>query len=313
MHKNTVLTFTALAVLIALLLGGCAPQPAAPQNQPPTAAPISVTDGLGRTITLPEPAGRVVSTAPSNVEILYALGAGGQVVGRDEFTNYPAEALALPSVGGSFGNLSNEAIVNLQPDLVLMAEINTPEQVQALQDLGLPVFYLSNPSDLEGMYANLVTVGKLTGREAEANALVETLRGRVDAVEARLAGISERPKVFYELDSTDPSAPYTAGAGTFIDLLIRMAGGENVTGSINTPWVQLSIEELLVLDPEIILLGDAAYGVTVESVMQRTGWQGISAVANGQIYPINDDLISRPGPRMVDGLEELANLLHPNE
>jgi iron complex transport system substrate-binding protein len=314
MYRTIYTSVMTLALLAALVLTACTPQAVAPAVSPTaTTSPITLTDGLGRTVTLEKPAERVVSLAPSNIEILYAIGAAEQVVGRDEFTNYPVEAMALPSVGGSFGNYSNESIVSLQPDLVLAAEINTPEQVQALQDLGVTVFYLSNPTSLEGMYSNLNIVGQLTGRKAEANALIESLKARVEAVTTRVAGISQRPTVFYELDSTDPSAPYTAGAGTFIDLLIGMAGGQNAAGSINTPWAQISIEELLVLNPEVILLGDAAYGVTVESVGQRTGWESISAVVNDRVYPFNDDLASRPGPRLVDGLEEMANLLHPAE
>lgn len=294
----------------SLLLAACTQQDVLPLVS--VSEPIILTDGLFRLVEMPEPAQRIVSLAPSNVEILYALGAGGQVVGRDEFTNYPLEALSLPSVGGSFGQYSSEVIVDLKPDLVLAAEINTPEQVQALQDLGLTVFYLSNPTDLEGMFQNLMVVGKLTGRESEAESLVASLSERAAAAIETASRASERPVVFYELDSTDPAAPYTAGPGTFIDLLINLAGGQNAAGGVSSPWVQLSVEELLVINPDIILLGDAAYGVTVESVHERTGWDAIEAVQSGKIYPFDDDLASRPGPRLVDGLEELVKLLHPD-
>jgi iron complex transport system substrate-binding protein len=310
MLKPRIIALLALAVA-ALILLACAPQVAPTPAAPPAPEPIVLTDGLGRTVTLAEPARRVVSMAPSNTEILFAVSAGSQVVGRDEFSDYPQEALYLPTVGGSFGGYSSEAIVNLQPDLVLAAEINTPEQVQTLQDLGLTVYYLPNPNSMEEMYGSLLTVGQLVGKQAEAAALIESLQKRVAAVEAKVSGVTERPTVFYELDSTDPSAPYTAGAGTFIDLLIGMSGGTNAAGSISAPWAQLSIEELLVLNPQVILLGDAAYGVTVESVGQRTGWEAIAAVADGRVYPFDDNLASRPGPRLVDGLEEMFRLLHP--
>jgi iron complex transport system substrate-binding protein len=310
MLKPRIIALLALAVA-ALILLACAPQVAPTPAAPPAPEPIVLTDGLGRTVTLAEPARRVVSMAPSNTEILFAVSAGSQVVGRDEFSDYPQEALSLPTVGGSFGGYSSEAIVNLQPDLVLAAEINTPEQVQTLQDLGLTVYYLPNPNSMEEMYGSLLTVGQLVGKQAEAAALIESLQKRVAAVEAKVSGVTERPTVFYELDSTDPSAPYTAGAGTFIDLLIGMSGGTNAAGSISAPWAQLSIEELLVLNPQVILLGDAAYGVTVESVGQRTGWEAIAAVADGRVYPFDDNLASRPGPRLVDGLEEMFRLLHP--
>jgi len=254
---------------------------------------------------------RIVSMAPSNTEILFAVGAGAQVVGRDEFTNYPEEAAALASVGGSMGEYNYEQIVSLEPDLVLAAEINTPEQVKALEDLGLTVYYLSNPTDIDGVYGVLNTVGQLTGHEAEASALVDSLKARVTAIETKVATVTTRPRVFYELDGSDPSKPWTSGAGTFIDLLIKMAGGVNVAADLEGGWGQISQEALLVADPEFILLGDAAYGTTADQVTARTGWDSMTAVKNGQIMPFDDDTVSRPGPRLVDALEELVKLLHP--
>ncbi len=292
--------------LFSLLLAACiAPAPA------PSTPPIELTDGLGRAVTLDAPAQKIVSLSPSITETLYAIGAGSQVIGRDEFSDYPAEARQLPSVGGSFGDYNYEAIASLQPDLVLAAEINTPEQVQSLENLGLKVYYLSNPTDLESMYASLEILAALTGRQAETQTLVSDLRSRVQAVDEKLAAITEEPLVFYELDASEPAKPWTAGAGTFLDLLIQQAGGRNVGAALGSAWAQISQEELLVQNPQIILLGDAAYGITPESVAARTGWGVISAVENGRIYPFDDNLVSRPGPRLVDGLEKLAEIIHP--
>lgn len=313
MNQRSLSVFFSLLVAAMFLLSACAAQPT-PQPTPtlePTPSPIVLKDGLDREITLAAPAQRVVSLAASNTEILYAIGAGEQVVGRDEFSNYPEEAASLPTVGGSFGGYNNEAIVALNPDLVLAAGINTPDQVQALEDLGLTVFYLANPVTMDEMYQSLLTVAALTGRTAETEALIETLKTRVAVVVEKVAGLDTRPTVFYELDSTDPSAPYTAGAGTFIDTLITMAGGTNIGAAMDAPWGQLSIEQIVADDPQIILLGDAAYGVTIESVGERAGWESLQAVTNNRIYAFNDDLVSRPGPRLVDGLETLFGLLHP--
>jgi iron complex transport system substrate-binding protein len=305
----------ALLLVGGLLLGGCA-SPATPAAQPEPVEPaipatITLTDGLGRSITLESPPQRIVSLAPSNTEILFAIGAGPQVVGRDEFSNYPTEAMDLPSVGGSWGNYNSEAIVELNPDLVLAAEINPPELVESLEKLGLTVYLLPNPTDIEGIYQIMETAALLSGHEAETAILVESLRERVDAVISQTSQITDRPSVFYELDSTEPNAPYTAGAGTFVELLIEMAGGNNIGSAMDSPWAQISLEQLVVLDPEIILLGDSAYGVTPEMVAARNGWESISAVANDRVYPFDDDLASRPGPRMVDGLEEMARLIQP--
>jgi iron complex transport system substrate-binding protein len=269
------------------------------------------TCALPISITLEVPAQRIVSLAASNTEILFAVGAGTQVVGRDEFSDYPAEAKALPSVGGSFGKYTPEAIVNLKPDLVLAAEINTPELVQSLQDLGLKVYLLPNPTTIDGVYQNLTTVAQLTGHEKETKKLVESLQKRVKSVLDKVAKVTVKPLVFYELDSTDPNAPYTAGPGTFVDLLIQMAGGRNLGSSLQGQWAQISAEQLIVKNPDLIILGDSAYGVAAEAVGKRPGWEALQAVKKGSIYPFDDNLISRPGPRLVDGLEAMAKLLHP--
>jgi iron complex transport system substrate-binding protein len=233
------------------------------------------------------------------------------VVGRDDFTNYPEEAVALPSVGGGFGELNTEAILALEPDLVLAAPITTAEQVQAMQDLGLTVFLLGNPVEFEGVFQMLRTAGQLTGTESATESLVESLQARVDAVAEVIAGAETTPLVFYELDSTDPSAPWTSGGGTFIDTLISLAGGTNLGAEFEGAWVQVSAEDLVAKNPAVIVLGDSIWGVTPADVAARPGWDAIAAVQNGQVFPFNDDLASRPGPRLVDGLEELARLVHP--
>jgi len=305
MKRQSVLL--SVLLLLALLVSACTS--AATPAATPTASPIVMTDGLGRTVTLAQPAQRVVSLAPSNTEILFAVGAGSQVVGRDNFSNYPPEALELPGLGDFMG-FSIEQIVALNPDLVLLAEIHPPELVKSLEDAGLTVYYLKNPLAMEEMYPMLITVGELTGHKAEAEALVTQLSLRVAVVHQKLANIEERPTVFYEIDGTDPSKPWTTGSGTFIDTLLEMAKAENVGRAMDSQYGQMSIEALLAADPDFILLGDANFGVTPEQVAARPGWGELTAVKEGRVLPFNDDLASRPGPRLVDGLEELARLLH---
>lgn len=313
--------FIFIVMLVALAACGSAVTPAAPTATLTLATPIpaasstpagiSLTDGLNRTVNLAAPAEHIVSMAPSNTEILFAIGAGLQVVGRDEFSDFPAEAKDLPSVGGSMGQYSLEQIVALKPDLVLASGINTPEQVKALEDLGVKVFYLGNPTTLEEMYANLRIVAQLTGHEADAETLIAALTARVQAVDQKIAVDSKKPIVFYEIDATDPNKPYTSGPGTFIDLLIARAGGVNVGASLKDAYPQVGLEELVVAKPDIILLGDALYGTTADTVKQRPGWETLTAVKTGSIFAFDDNLVSRPGPRLVDGLEQLAKLLHP--
>lgn len=330
--KRVISRFGVLMLIVVLLLtacGGAEPADNQPAQEPmvenaadepvdepePEEEPepsIEVVDALGVSFALDAPAQRIISLAPSTTEILFAIGAGDQVVGREDFTNYPEEALALPSIGGTWGDLNTEAMLALEPDLVLAAPLTTAEQVASMTDVGLNVFLMPNPTTMEGMYDLLRTVAVLTGHEAETEALIEGLIARVEAVETVIAEAETTPVVFYELDGTsDPSAPWTTGPGTFIDTLITMAGGQNVAADLEGEWVQLSVEELLNRDPDVILLGDAIWGVTVESVAERAGWGGLSALGNGTVYPFNDDLASRPGPRLVDGLEEMARLIHP--
>lgn len=314
-----------LVTLLITLPTACAPQAAAPAateapateapaTEAPAASPapesLTFTDGLGREITLDGPPQRIVSLAPSNTEILFAIGAGDQVVGRDQLSDFPEEAKSAMDIGPAFEALNTELIVSLQPDLVLAAEINTPEQVKQLEDLGLTVYYLNNPLTLEDMYGNLEIVAQLTGHEEETAALIESLKARVAAVDEKIAPISSRPGVFYELDATDPAKPYTAGKGTFITQLIERAGGHNIAADLDG-YPQMSLEQVVAADPAFIILGDARYGVTPESIAQRPGWENLSAVKNGNVLPFNDDLVSRPGPRLVDALEELAKLLRP--
>lgn len=295
-----------LITLLIALMTACAPQ-ATPTE---LATALTFTDGLGREIALDGPAQHVVSLAPSNTEILFAIGAGDQVVGRDQLSDFPDEAKTVTDVGSTFAALNTEQIVSLKPDLVLAAEINTPEQVKQLEELGLTVYYLKNPLTLEEMYGNLEIVAQLTGHEQEAATLIESLKARVAAVDEKIAPISSRPNMFYELDATDPAKPYTAGKGTFISQLIDRAGGHNIAADLDG-YPQMSLEQVVAADPAFIILGDARYGVSPESIAQRPGWENLTAVKNGQVVPFNDDLVSRPGPRLVDALEELAKLLRP--
>ena len=278
----------------------------------PTAAPITVTDSLGRDVTLAALPVKIVSLAPSNTEILFALGAGDLLIGRDEFSDYPAEALAVPSVGSLYPSVNTEAVVALEPDLVLAAGITSPDDVQKLEDLGLTVFTTRIAGTIDDIYADIQDVGTLTGHTAEADALVADMQARVAAVQTATANIGERPTVFYELDATDPASPYTTGPGTFNDQLITLAGGENVGNLSTEQYFQISLEQLVAADPQIIVLGSFTYGgQTPEIVAARDGWADIAAVKNGKVFTFDDNLISRPGPRIVDGLEELAKLSHP--
>jgi iron complex transport system substrate-binding protein len=302
------LVLRALLALLIIALVGCAGGKTPEVSE--VAKPISVVDDAGRTVEIAETPQRLVSLAPSNTEILFALGLGDKVVGVTDFCDYPEEAKAIEKAGGIEPNL--EKLVDLDPDLVL-AIGGSPAQVEKateMEKLDLTVIVLE-PGDIEGIMSNIELVGQATGTEKEASELAAELRKRFDVITAKAKGAESRPKVFYELDATDPSKPYTPGPGSFIDALITLAGGSNVGAGAKMQWAQLSTEEIIAQDPEVIVLADANYGVTVEMVKERPGWSVITAVKNGAIYPIDDILISRPGPRIIDGLEALTRIIHP--
>ena len=325
------LIFTIITVMIIGLVVAACGGSSAPANEPvessiPTLAPaemqdptveptedvypLTFVDGMGREVVLPGSAQRIVSIAPSNTEILFAIGAGDQIVGRDEVSDYPPEALAIASIGSTYGELNTEAILALEPDLVLAATITSPEQVQTLEVLGIPVFLLANPEDFSGLLENIKIVGILTGHETEAEALAAGLHERIEVVTQKAADAG-LVSVFYEVDGTDPTAPWTTGAGTFQDVLIGLVGGENIAVDI-AGWGQMSLEEIVTRDPQVVIFGEGPWvPTTVESYSDRSGWGEIAAVVDGRVYGIDTNLVDRPGPRLVDALEEMALMIHP--
>ena len=300
-----------IVIFKVVLLVALAMAPAACQaGSAPSDEPLQWTDGLGRQVALSAPAQRIVSLAPSNTEILFAVGAGAQVVGRDELSDFPVETNTVSSIGSTYGQLNTEAIVALQPDLVLAASITAPEQVQALEDLGLTTYVLADPSDFEGLYQNLTIVGELTGQQAGAAEMLAELEARVTAVAERMQG-ADRPRVFYEADASDPTAPWTTGNGTFQSVLIDLAGGTNVAAEI-TGWGQFSLEQLVAVDPQVIVFGSGSFvPTTVDSLAARPGWGTITAITDGRVFAIDTNWVDRPGPRLVEALEAMARVIHP--
>ncbi|MBI2845403.1 MAG: cobalamin-binding protein [Chloroflexi bacterium] len=289
-------------LISSLLLMGCAA--AIPQPTPTPLGILTIIDDAGRSVTITGTPQRIVTLAPNLTEIVFALGLGERVVGVSDFSDYPPEAQNIQSVGGFPLNI--ELIVSLEPDLVLAAGITSLEDVARLEELGMTVLYLV-PTDVEGILDSILTVGRAAGAENEAEELVSGLRAWLEEIKSRVAQTDSSPRVYYEIDAT----LFTGGPGSFTHELITLAGGENIAAGTTTPFPQLSAEEIIDADPEIIIFSHAKYGGTVEEIASRPGWDTITAVQNGAIYPIDPDLVDRPGPRIIDGLEALARLIHP--
>jgi iron complex transport system substrate-binding protein len=263
-------------------------------------------------VTVAAPPQRIISLAPSNTEILFALELGPKVVAVDDFSDYPADAKGLPKIGGSNGTYNFEQIVALKPDLILAAGITPPEAIKKLEDLKQTVIVLGTPeTTFASISADIAMVGKVTGQADKASQVTDAMQQKIEGIKAKLATVKTKPRVYWELDATDPAKPYSVGPGNFVNDLITMAGGTNIFEKVDSPFPQISSEQVVAADPEVIILSDAAYGITVDSVAKRPGWQALAAVKQQRVAPIDDNLVSRPGPRIADGLEATAKIIHP--
>jgi iron complex transport system substrate-binding protein len=269
-----------------------------------------VTDDAGRVVSLPGAPARIVSLAPSSTEIVCALGACDRLVGVTDFDDYPVEVASVPKVVIAT-QVDVEKVVATDPQLVLAAgnELTPTTVIDQLARLGYPVLVLY-PESLDALYADIELVASAIDAATTAGQLLADLRARERAVVEAVAG-AERPRTFYEVGVFQGTI-YTAGANSFLASLITIAGGEPITGDALSTAIQL--EALVAADPQLILLGDAAYdpSITPESVAARAGWEGMTAVVQGHVMAVPEDpVISRPGPRIIDGLEALARAIHP--
>jgi iron complex transport system substrate-binding protein len=290
-----------MATLSTLLCLGCA------QQAPP---PGNIVDGLGRSVTIDKIPQRIVSLAPSNTEILFALGLGDKVVGVTEYCNYPQEAMTKPKVGG-FSNVDIEKVVSIEPDLVLATHIHGKTVIPALEKLGLTVVALT-PGSLNEVLDSITLVGKITGQSTEASKLVNNLRTRIETVANKTQGLSpgQRPRVFY-ITWHDPLM--TAGTETLADDVISSAGGQNIAYDISGDKA-IDLETVIYRDPQVIVASvgmGSGEDLPWQYVQTEPRLENTQALLNGRIYKIDGDIIHRPGPRIVDALEQMAQFIHP--
>jgi len=289
-----------LLVLAALLLvSACSA--GADEEGAATPVAISISQSDGRLLELAAPPERIVSLASHATEIICAIGAGDRLVAVDRHANCPLEGGSKPAVD-SF-QPSIEAIVAFEPDLVYVFS-DQGGVVEALRQTGTPVLYLKSPATLAGVFENIALLGAVTDRAPAARALIAALEERRDAIRLRVEDVAQGPRFFHEI-SPDY---YTARDDTFVGGLYALLKGENVAAGAASTYPQLSAEVIVERDPEVIILVD---GVEATAVGERPGWGGVSAVRDGRICEVDPDLVSRPGPRIIDGLEALADCLYP--
>lgn len=273
-----------------------------------SAFPLTLIDSSGEEIEFTAPPERIISYSPGATEILFAIGAGDRLVAVDRFSDYPAEARDLPQL--EYSDPAPEPALAYEPDLVFMAT-RQEGQVEQFRALGMTVVLLHRVDDLEAVMADIEMIGSITGEADGAHDVIEEMRSRITAVEAAVSEIDEGPRVYYELSPSH----HTVSPDTFVGSLMEIVKARNIAIGATTDFPELSAEVILDADPEVILVthSDDPQDRLLQSFADRPGWDAIDAVANGRVYAVDSDLYNRPGPRIVNALEDLLALLYPDQ
>lgn len=277
-----------------------------------TGYPLTLTDALGNEITIEEEPERIVSLIPSNTEITFALGQGDKVVGVSDHDNYPEEVLDIEKIGGM--ELNVEAIIGLEPDVVLAHELgvsSSQEAFEQIEQAGIPVFVIKDAQDIASTYETIEMIGQVIGAGQEAEQVVTEMQEGFAEIEEAASAIPEEDiqSVFFE-NSPAPEI-YTAGQNTFIQELLEIINAKNAAGE-HEGWLAMDPEAIIELNPDVIV---TSYGSYIENpeeeVLSRDGFDVVQAVADERVYDIPADIITRSGPRLVDGAEALAEVVYP--
>ena len=288
---------TIFVLVISFLFTSCKNETA---QKPENAVLREVTDDLGRTVKLPQKIERAVSLAPNLTENIFAVGAGDRLVGVTTFCNYPPEAEKIQKVSDT-QTPNMETIIALKPDVVFVSTASQLENFTKILDQQNIAVFVTNPNSFEGVFKNLETFGEIFGTREQAESLVIELKQRVANIEKELKGKSP-VRVFVQIDK---DSLYTVGKESFITDLISKAGGESVTKTVATAYPKISKETALALNPDAIILSESPNNLEPNEVFKNS-----NAVKNGKVFKINADIISRPSPRLVDALEQIAAYLH---
>jgi iron complex transport system substrate-binding protein len=300
--RRQVAVLQIVCLIAPVLIASCAQRPS---NQNSNSETRAVTDEAGRRVTLPTKIDRIVSLAPNLTEIVYAVGAGDRLVGRTSYCDYPAQAKSITEVGDTL-HPSVERIIALKPQVVLVSTASQLENFTRQLDEQKIAVYVTNPQSLDQVFDSIEKLGHLFGTSEAAAKLVSDLRARAQAVEDATAPLKP-VRVFYQV-SDEPL--YTIGREAYLTDLLKRAGGTSVTAEAPTAFPRFSDEAALASKPDAIILPTGGSMGNANSNV-APALKNAPAVRNNRVYKINDDLLSRPGPRLVDGLEQLARALHP--
>ncbi|WP_409250920.1 ABC transporter substrate-binding protein [Bacillus sp. SCS-153A] len=283
-----------------------------PEEQEEASFPVTITDAADNEVVIEEKPERIISLIPSNTEIAYELGLGDKVVGVTDFDNYPPEAAEKEKIGGMEFNV--EKIISLTPDLVLThgsVVSSAAEGLQQLRDAGITVVVVNDAKSFEEVYTSIELIGQATGANEQAAETIQRMKDDLQAVKDKAAEVSEEEKksVFVEV-SPSPEI-FTPGSNTFMDEMLGLINAKNAAEE-QEGWVQMNEEAIIALNPDVII---TTYGYYTENpkelVLSREGWGDVPAVKNENVYDVHSDLVTRTGPRLVQGVEELAKAVYP--
>jgi iron complex transport system substrate-binding protein len=295
---------TATSAAVASIVATAAPTPTA---TPVPAFPVTITDDEGTAVTIPAEPKKIVSLTPATTETLFAIGAGPRVIGKvQDIANFPPEAKDIPEVA-TFSGVDVEKIVALAPDLVISGGtgLTQGDAVTKLRAARITVV-VSYPTKVGTAIDGIRTIGKAVGLTKAAGDVADAIQDRIRHLQALAGTAATKPRVFYEIDVT--GGIFTPPVDSIYGEMFTLANAEQIGGNAS---YSISLEELVAADPQVILLGDAAYGATPEAVKKRAGWSGMTAVRAGAIYPVDDIVVTRPGPRIAEGLEAVIKAIHP--
>jgi iron complex transport system substrate-binding protein len=320
-----------VVVFVAAVLGACASSASSPPAPLPTASPsasvaaatpsptpapafpVTITDDEGTSVDVASEPERIISLTPATTEILFALGAGQRVVATDDGSDYPEEAVALPDVA-TFSSVDVEKVVALEPDLVFAGGLGfTPaDAITRMRDLKVPVVVIYAPS-IEGVFKDIELIGSATGTSEAAATLTQGMRNDMDMTHLAVANESPKPRVFYDVGYDDTTgAIYAPADDSFLAEMVTLAGGDVITSGDPNDY-EIPLEMLIEKDPQLIVLGtNPFYSPTPEAVAARRGWDALTAVRDGDVRPVRDIEITRPGPRLPIGLRALASAIWPD-
>ncbi|AZB42673.1 ABC transporter substrate-binding protein [Bacillus sp. FJAT-42376] len=318
---NRLFSIFTVLLLTAGIISGCGQDSAAPEqmNEKQTAQsekaefPVKIKDASGKEVTIEKEPGKIVSLIPSNTEILFAMGLGDKVIGVTDNDNYPEEAVKKEKVGGMDFNV--EKIIGLQPDLVLAHESgahNSADGLKQLEDAGIKVILIKDAQSFDKVYESIDMIGQATGEREESGKIVEGMKKKLAEIKEKASAIPEdqRKSVFAEV-SPSPEI-YTAGKDTFLNDILTTVGAKNAAAG-QSGWPKMSEEAIVKLNPDVIVTTYGYYSPNpVEQVMSRKGWESVTAIKEKAVFDVHSDKVTRPGPRLIEGVEELANAIYPD-